>query len=100
MQEWRKDEQAKARLQRRTRAAFGQFSADARRYLSLVSKLPTITDRTREIGYWVAAFGARARDRITAGDVRALRDRWATDPRSAEDLRPLAAGTINRGLFT
>jgi len=98
MQDWRRDEQAKARLARKRRPLSGTFAVEAKRYLSLVVGLPTIDDRRREVAHWIAAFGDRRRETLTAGEIRAQRDRWTTAPRSATDRRPVSAGTINKRL--
>lgn len=98
MQDWRKDEQAKARLQRKTRAAYGTFEGDAKRYLGMVAGLASFRDRKLDIERWIAVFGTRARDTITPGDISAQRDRWAKEPRATDDDRPFAASTINHRL--
>lgn len=96
MQDWRKDEQAKARLTR-GRAPKGSFEADVARYLLLVKGLTTIADRKRDMARWVTLFGRRRRDTITSGEIRAIRDTWLRAPR-APGLPPLAANTVSKRL--
>lgn len=98
MQDWRADAAAKHRLSRKRQATRGTFEADAKRYLTLVARMPTIQDRRREIACWLKVFGQRRRDTITSGEIRAERDRLVHTARSAKDARPLHAGTINRRL--
>lgn len=98
MQGWRKDEQAKVRVGRKARASRGTFAGDAKRYLGIVAAMPTIQDRTQQIDLWIDIFGTRARDTVTAGEIRAQRDKWATKPRAKDDQRPFAASTINHRL--
>lgn len=94
MQAWRRDTQAAYRVTRKQRANRGTFEGDAKRYLQVVSALPTHKDRTRQIQAWVQAFGTKQRDRITSTDIRYWRDHWLTEPR-AKDKPPLAPATVN-----
>lgn len=94
MQEWRKDVRAELRVTRKQRATSGTFEYDAKRYLQAVT---TITDRPRQIAFWIAAFGQRRRETIRPSDIRAIRDQLAREPR-APGQPPLAAATINKRL--
>ena len=94
MQAWRKDEQAKLRVTRKQRASRGTFEGDARRYLKTVRALTTYKERERHIGLWIEAFGTTPRDEITSADIRAVRDRWLTEPRG-KDQPPLSPHTVN-----
>jgi integrase len=98
MQAWRADVRADLHVTRKQRATRGMFSADARRYLTAVKAMPTYADREREIHLWIAEFGDRARTDITALEIRAVRDRWLTAPRSAKDKRPVSPATVNKRL--
>jgi integrase len=99
MQAWRADVKAKARVARKTRATRGSFESDAQSYLRAIVALPTIKDRTRQIGLWIAEFGRTPRDRITSRDIRERRDRWLTEHRGhdakGDPLPPLSASTVN-----
>lgn len=99
MQTWRADE--KARRRRTRQNAAGTFGADAARYLKAVIALPTFKEREREIALWVTEFGERRRDSLTPADIRAVRDRWLTEPRGTKDgepLQPLSPATVNKRL--
>lgn len=97
MQAWRADTKAHARVRRQPRASRGTFSHDAMRYLAAVAAMPDLKNRTRHIQEWVREFGARPRDAITAVDIRTIRDRWLTQPRSPGQP-PLSAHTVNTKL--
>lgn len=75
MQAWIKDEKARLRLAS-PRATKGTFAADAKRYLSLVTTMPSYTMRVRDILLWVQVFGTRRRSSITRAEIRAQRDIW------------------------
>jgi integrase len=105
MQEWRADTKASLRLTRKQRASKGTFEADARRYLRAVTALTTYKTRAKDIERWIAVFGTRRRDTISAADIREQRDVWITTPRGyrkADDgtLEPYfyASSTINHWL--
>lgn len=98
IQAWRADTKASLRLTRKQRAFAGQFETDARRYLKTIAALPTIKDREREIELWIAAFGTRRREDIRPSDIRAVRDRWLTEPRAKDDERPVSPATVNKRL--
>ncbi len=95
MQRWRKDMQASQHLTRRARATAGAFAVDAKRYLEAVAAMPTIGERRRIVAFWIAEFGTTPRDRITSVQIRTIRDRLLTEPRSDDDKRPLAPATVN-----
>lgn len=103
MQAWRTLTAAKEAIARKQRASYGTFEGDAKRYLNAVRAMPTFEARSRHIHEWIAVFGAIQRDRITAADIRTVRDRWATTPRpttkrhpnTKPDARPLSPGSIN-----
>jgi integrase len=111
IQAWRKDEKARLRLTS-PRATKGTFAADAKRYLSLVTTMPSFKMRKRDIGLWIGVFGTRARSSITRADIRAQRDRWHREGpkrvwRKHSDRHgggwvdvpgPLAASTVNHRL--
>lgn len=98
MQAWRADAKAASRVKRKQRVLSGTLEADAAKYLQAVTSLTTYADRCREIDLWVQALGSRRREDITPGDIRAVRDRWLTTPRSADDDRPVSAATVNKRL--
>lgn len=102
MQAWRADMQAQFRVTRKTRATAGTFEHDARRYLRAVTALTTYHTRVKDIERWIAIFGRRRRDTITAADIREWRDRWIEEPRGKDaqgrPLPPYAASTINHWL--
>jgi len=95
MQNWRRDAQASHRVNRKRRATRGAFSSDARRYLAAVTAMPSYKERVYQIGLWVTEFGDRQRDSLQASDIRAVRDRWLTQPRKRDDPRPLSPHTVN-----
>jgi integrase len=99
MQEWRKDIKAEQRIARKQRATSGTFEYDAARYLKAVTALK---DRPREIAIWVAEFGQTRREKIRPSDIRAIRDRWAREPRGltvdGTALPPLSPSTVNKRL--
>jgi integrase len=97
MQAWRKDMQAKARVERKQRATSGTFEHDARRYLQAVTALPTYQTRKTDIERWIAVFGQTPRASISSADIRAQRDTWLcqTNPKTKQ---PYAASTINHWL--
>jgi integrase len=112
MQEWRADTKASLRLTRKQRATAGTFAYDAARYLGAIRALTSYHTRCIDIARWVAIFGTRRRDTITAADIRHWRDRWMREPRSAHPSpspvrgrgrdpkadEPYAASTINHWL--
>lgn len=97
MQEWREDEKARARLTRKARATMGTFEHDARAYLRAVHALPSYNARKQDIERWMAIFGTRRRETITAVEIRGWRDTWMKQPR-APGKPPYAASTINHRL--
>lgn len=66
----------------------GHFDDDARAYLEAVTAMPTFTQRKAHVDDWIAAFGHRWRDHITADEIRAQLHAWRTTPR-----------TVKRGRF-
>lgn len=92
------------------------FARDAVKYLQAVASMPTYKERVRDIGLWIAEFGATPRDTITSADIRAVRERWLTvgprskqrwinDPDTGKRVRcdelvaePLSASTVNHRL--
>lgn len=103
MQEWRADERAKHRLERKRRATKGEFAKDARAYLASVKAMPTYKERVREIELWIDAFGKTRRDEMTPAVIRRWRDHWLTEsrginPKTGKELPPLSAGTVNKRL--
>lgn len=100
MQDWRKDEYAKARLLRHRRATMGAFDHDAETYLHNpdVKQMPSYQQRCRDIRLWAAAFGRRDRSQITPALIMQIRNQWAVTPRSDTDPRPVTPSTINRRL--
>ena len=88
---WREEIKAKAALgllPSKATAASGTLAADAVRYLAAVRGMSSYLDRKRDIDAWVAAYGTRPRQTITALDVRTQLDAWKVD-------RKLAASTLN-----
>lgn len=105
MQAWRAREAAKLTRTRKQRANRGTFEGDARRYLRTVKAMPTIEQRTQHVEEWIAIFGTRRRDSITASEIREQRDKWMTEPYCVEpqengpDLEYFyAASSINHRL--
>lgn len=97
MQDWRKKEQARLRLTA-PRATKGTFAADARRYLSLVTTMPSYTMRKRDIELWIGVFGTKPRSNITRADIRAQRDAWHLHgPRRVWRKRKDAKGNVIHG---
>lgn len=70
---WRDEHE---RLHRATTKARGTFSADVEDYLDTVKAMPSISDRTREIGAWEPAFGNWPRWRITPAEIRKQLHAW------------------------
>lgn len=97
MQQWRRDTADYRRLSRKPRATKGTFAADAAEYLRSVTALPTYRERKAQIAIWIGIFGTQARESITPGQIRKVRDEWLTLPR-APKLPPLAPGTVNKRL--
>lgn len=111
---WRTAERARLtqRLeqQKQRTAAPGTFRADAERYLAAVTAMPSYTERVRDIGVWVDAFGDRPRASIQPLEIRTLRDQWLTvGPRRCwqkvngvgqwiDVAAPLAGPTVNHRL--
>lgn len=113
MQRWRADTKAELHLTRKRRATAGTFEYDARtRYLPAVAGLDDYDARQRDIERWIAIFGTRPRDSITSAEIRAWRNRWASEPRQEhgwlasgwrrnDDQKakaPYSASTINHWL--
>ena len=114
--QWREDTRSDARRGRLDVPPEGSFRADAARYLEAVAAMTTISERTRDIGLWVAEFGDRPRASITPVEIRTVRDRWLTvgprmvqawtanpvtgrkDRTWVETKRPLSASTVNHRL--
>lgn len=69
------------------------FAGKAREYLSLVTSMPSYTDRVRDVEAWVAAFRHRPFDTITAPMIRKQLELWAVDGRV--DGGPLAPSSLN-----
>lgn len=72
LQEWRDDH---LRLHKKTKTR-GTFSADMVDYLNAVKAMPSIEDRTREIGAWEPAFGKLPRWKITPALIRTQLHAW------------------------
>lgn len=100
IQEWREDVRAELRLGRKQRARLGGFADDAKRYLrdSGVQALTTFKQRAKHIALWSIELGDVPRADITAGMIRAVRDRWKSEPGRGKTGGPLAAATINKRL--
>lgn len=97
MQKWREMERAKWVTAPR-RGTVGTFRNDAARYLKHpdVVKKPTYAEIPAQLERWIAELGDTPRDEITSHQLRKIRDRWAMEPRSLTDPRPLSAGRVNR----
>lgn len=65
------------------------FTADASRYLELVTGMPSYVDRKKHIDDWAEAFGTRPRSSIAAADIREVLERWRVK-------KHLSAGSLNR----
>jgi len=112
MQAWREDARARLRVRQgetNGRAPTGTFEADARRYLTAVKALATWSERRQHVEEWIAIFGRRRRDTITAAEIRAARDAWLTTPRRVtrpgpdgrpvtREAPPYAASSVNHRL--
>lgn len=100
MQAWRRDTRDKLRYTRKIRSRAGLFRADVRRYLALeaVKRMPTVKERTYHLRLWTAVFSDLPTDAITANQIESQKIRWATEPRSAKDDRPLSAVAVNHRL--
>lgn len=72
LQDWRDDH---LRLHKKTRTR-GTFSADMADYLNAVKAMPSIQDRTREIGAWETVFGKLPRWKITPASIRTQLHAW------------------------
>ena len=114
MVHWREAERVEAR---KPKPAVEQpvvltgFAADALTYLEAVRAMPSIRDRARDIGEWIAIFGDTPTADITATPIRTARDQWLTiGPKRilervpGEKSRwvakpiPLSASTVNHRL--
>jgi integrase len=111
MQQWRALTRAKLIIEREdaedAKPQDGTFAADAARYLQAVAAMPSIQERTRDIGTWVRLFGDRPRASIRRDEIAAIRDGWLlrgpklvqkkVDGRIAfvEVAEPLHPGTVN-----
>jgi integrase len=84
MQDWRRDQR---QLHKTTPLERGTFEADATRYLSRVTAMPSYTDRARHIQLWVDVFRGRRRRTIRPDEIRGVRDAWL--------LAKYAASTVN-----
>src|SRR5690349_3022805 len=75
MQTWREEERAKHVVTRKKRASIGTFEGDVKRYLAIVTAMPSLVHRTIELNHWVKVFGTQLRATITSSQIRAQRDR-------------------------
>jgi hypothetical protein len=71
----------------KTTTTRGTFARDVAEYLTAVGAMPTLTDRTREIGAWLPAFGERPRWTLTPETIRRQLHQWKSSG--------LAASTVN-----
>jgi integrase len=85
IREWLLATETKYRIHRARRT--GKFQDDAQVYLSAVAAMPTFADRRRHIEEWIAVFGERERDSITADEIRAQLQRWRTEHRIVTHTR-------------
>lgn len=76
LRRWRDDH---IRLRRPKKAARGTFAADVATYLDAVRAMTSYTDRVREIGAWLPAFGSRARWSLKPPEIRAQLAAWKSD---------------------
>lgn len=82
--------QLRAGLQRTSaRQATGTLAADAPRYLAAVRSMPSYQDRQHHIEQWVAVFGDRRRDTLTAADIAAQLHRWRATGKAAQTCNHL-----------
>lgn len=71
------------------------FARDAKRYLSLVTGMPSYDDRAYEIGQWMIAFEDRTRAELRSADIRAVLEDWRVSGR-ADGTGGLAASSLNK----
>ena len=93
LKDWRHDERTKIRTQQlgvdEDLPPSGSLAADVQDYLVLVSAMPTIDQRTYDLGCWVAALGAeRPRRGVKARELALILNDWRAGG--------LEAGTCNR----
>lgn len=87
------------------------FAADALTYLETVRAMPSLKDRVRDMGEWIAIFGDTPSLEIRTQPIHAARDRWLTigpkrmlervkgqQPRWVSRVTPLSASTVNHRL--
>lgn len=82
---WREEINVRVRLKLEpdTPAAEGSFAADARVYLDAVKGMTSISDRRRDVQYWIDAFGDRPRQTITSVQIRQQLETWRVDHKRA-----------------
>ncbi len=98
MQAWREDTRAALRVQRKSRATYGSFEGDVKRYLQAIQHQQKAGARAHELQMWIAEFGRRARSDIRTMEIQEAFDRWTLKSRSDVDPRPLAPATLNKRL--
>jgi integrase len=65
----------------------GTLGADAEEYLKLRSTMPSIADRTREIGAWLSRFGNRSRQSIEHTEIAAQANEWLAAGKAASTVK-------------
>jgi len=93
LKDWRHDERTKIRAEQlgvdEDLPPSGTLAADVQDYLALVTEMPTIDQRTYDLGCWVTALGAdRARRGIKARELTMVMNDWKASG--------LTAATCNR----
>src|SRR6185436_8803976 len=91
--DWRHDERSTLRAQQLgvdvDLPQSGSLQADVRDYLALVTEMPTLDQRTYDLGCWVQALGAeRPRRGLKARELTTVLNDWKASG--------LTAGTCNR----
>lgn len=92
MKQWREATRVAHRGKPNTPVVRGTLAADIQRYLPLVATMPSIDDRTRDLGEWVRVLGMRSRQQLTRDDYRLQLQEWKLRGKAGQ---PLAASTVN-----
>lgn len=71
------------------------FVDDAADYLGLVGSMPSYTDRARQIGRWVDAFGPRIRSSLTPQDITKQLEAWKAEGWSGATINRHRTGLMS-----
>lgn len=88
MQAWRDEQRTELRRSNPSAGSHpGTFGSDVRRYLGMITAMPSAKDRKREIEAWLPLFTGRARRSIQHWEIQQQLDTWLAGGASRSTVR-------------